>query len=318
MLDRFAVEYQEYHGLTEGRKTEQLNVLRQLQEHAEKDAHDCTASDVKAFLSSLIDADQHPNTVRKKLGMVKPYFAWAWEAKLIDAEAFMEIQRVRNPRGSSANGLPKPYTRKDLARFRSELDARWPEVDDKFWRRWRKGTSPFRKIQPHAQRIQIECIVALALNCGLRREEIYRLSVDDMHYDNAYVVVRKGKGGKYREVPHTEASREAVRRWLELRNEFKPDHDQVWLSLAWKGIESQPMRWDRFRKILRTVGDWQLHRFRHTCGTEWLRAIKRIEIVSRLLGHSRVQQTLGYAAIVRDDLHDAVAKAEGEFARAIA
>lgn len=313
MIDRFVREYQEYHDLTPGRRREQVNVLRQLGEHAEKEPHECNPSDIRQFLTSELDRGLAPSTVRKKLKMLKPYYGWAWEAKLIDAESLMGIKRIEAPRKSNGDDLPRPYSRKELDRFRAQLDRRWPTVEQKFWDRWRRGTSRFKRVQPEVMRIQIEAIVALALHCGLRRAEIFAVSIDDIHYDNAYVVVRHGKGDRFREVPHTATSREAVRRWLELRTELAPKHDEPWLCLAWESVALQPMRWDRFRKLLLTVGDWQLHRFRHTCGTEWLRATKRLEIVSKLLGHARIQQTLGYAQIVRDDLHDAIAKAEREF-----
>lgn len=326
MLDRFEREYQDYHKLSAGRRHEQSIVLRQLEDHAGKPLDECDADDVKQYLGSMLESGNHVNTIRKKLGMLKPYFGWAFEARLIDSDQYVRIDRLGAPSGATGNGLPRPYSRKELTKFFAEFDKRWPVVDEKYWARWRRGTSRFRRIQPHAMRIQIEAIVALALHCGLRRQEIYLASIDDIHYDNAYVVVRHGKGGKEREVPHTRTSREAVYRWLELRAELKPkkSNKSPWLCLAWESIALQPMRWDRFRKLLGTIpsgpdkGRWQLHRFRHTCGTEWLRAIKRIEIVSKLLGHSRIQQTQGYAKIVRDDLHEAVAKAEREFEERVA
>lgn len=317
-IERFQSEHQDYNNLSADRRVEQVRVLDQLSRFAEKDdLLTIEASDIRAFLGAERKRGLAASTVAKKLKMIRPFYGWAWESKLIDAERMMEMRAVKAPNGDGNEGLPRPYSRKELDQFRAELNARWPTVEPKFWERWRRGTSPYRRIQSHAMRIQIEAIVALALHCGLRRQEIFDAAIDDIHYDNAYVVVRKGKGGKYREVPHTTLSRMAIRTWLELRAELKPKHDSLWLCLAWDDIKTQPMRWDRFRKLLRTIGDWQYHRFRHTAGTEWLRATKRIEIVQKLLGHSRVQQTLRYAELVRDDLHDAVAKAELQFQDAV-
>lgn len=312
-IQRFQREYQEYHGLSIRRRHDQLRVLGELEQSAGKPPEDCVSSDVKQYLTSLKERGLSDNTIRKNLNMVTPFFGWAWEADLIDADRLLEIQRVAPPRLSKANGLPRPYSRKELARFREEFDRRWPKVDPKFWARWRRGTSRYRRIQPEAMRIQIEAIVALALHCGLRCEEIFLASIDEVHYDNAYVVVSHGKGGKTREVPHTETSRAAVKAWIEMRAELKPKHDHLWLSLAWESVAANAIHWTRFKSILLTIGDWQLHRFRHTAGTEWLRATKRLEIVQKLLGHSNIQQTLGYAQLVRDDLHDAIEKSELQF-----
>jgi hypothetical protein len=53
-----------------------------------------------------------------------------------------------------------------------------------------------------------------------------------------------------------------------------------------------PMRLNAFKAQLSTVGAWELHRFRHTCGTEWLRAGMELAIVSRLFGHSTSSRPL--------------------------
>lgn len=315
-LDRFGREYQQYHELSDGRRLEQGKTLRDLEAHAGKPPEECGADEIKSYLASLSESGLHVNTVRKKLNMLKPFYGWAYEARLIDAESFLPIQRIDPPQKSQSHGLPRPYSRKELDRFWADLDAKYPRCDDYFWRRYQRGTSPFRSVRKDAARAQTEAIVALALHCGLRRSEIFNASIDDLHYDNEYVVVRFGKGGRERQVPHTATSRAKMKEWIEVRARFKPRTKAVWLSL-WGTRKKQyagPMPFDTFERFFDNIGDgYELHRFRHTCGTEWLRKIKRVEIVQKLLGHASIQQTLGYAKVVRDDLADAVAKAELEF-----
>src|SRR4051794_11359300 len=244
---RFEKEYQQYHDISDRRRREQTKSIREMAAIAGKAPEDCGAEDLRKYLGELSDRGLHVNTIRKELNLVKPFFAWGWEAGLVDADRLLMVQRIAAPKKSSANGTPKPYSKKELARFRAELGARWPTVDLKFWARWRRGTSHFRRIQPHAMRVQIEAVVALALHCGLRRSEFFNASLDDIHYDNAYVVVRHAKGDKngekMREVPHTRTSREAVKAWIELRTILEPKHDRVWLSLAWEEVATRPMRW---------------------------------------------------------------------------
>jgi site-specific recombinase XerD len=333
VIEKFERDYQSYHGIDPSRRREQVKAIEAMAAEAEMPPEECGAEEVKKYLATLSDRGLHVNSIRKHLNMLKPFFNWAWEAGIIDAERLLVVQRIAAPRTSNSHGTPKPYSKKDLERFRAELDRAWPTVEEKFWARWKRGTSPYRRIQPHAMRIQIEAIVALALHCGLRRAEIFKASMDDIHYDNAFIVVRHAKGDqngdKLREVPHTKTSREAVRAWFELRAILDPDHDKPWLSLAWEGVALRPMRWTRFKGILCTIKQhlappgtkitdhWRLHRFRHTAGTEWLRTTRRLEIVQKLLGHATLQQTLGYAKLVRDDLHEAVAKSELEFEEAV-
>jgi site-specific recombinase XerD len=77
------------------------------------------------------------------------------------------------------------------------------------------------------------------------------------------------------------------------------------------------MRHRAFKDQLSTVGAWELHRFRHTCGTEWLRAGMELELVSKLLGHANITQTLGYAQIVSDDVHRSAMRHHDTFTRAM-
>jgi integrase len=321
IIERFEREYQEYHDISPGRRGEQVKAIEVMASLARIAPEDCGADELRAYLAYLSDHGRHVNTIRKHLNMVKPFFGWLWRARLIDAERLLLVREISPPRKSSAKGVPKPYSRKELERFWVELDRAWPKVDERFWARWKRGTSKYKRIAPHAMRIQIEAIVALALHCGLRRSEIFNATIEDIHYDNAYVVVRHAKGDnngeKYREVPHTQTSRAAVKAWIEVRAMMKPKHDGLWLSLAWEDVAAKKMRFTRFNGLLLTIGDWQLHRFRHTAGTEWLRGTRRIEIVQKLLGHTNLSQTLGYAKLVRDDLHEAVAKSELKFEEAV-
>jgi integrase len=316
-LEQFEREYLDYHQISLGRRQQQRVVLRALSAHAEKSLIECGPSEIKAYLSGELARGLHPNTVQKQLRMLTPYFQWAWETKLISADDLMGIRAIKAPRGARP-GLPRPYSRKEILQLWADLETKYPNCEQKFWDRWRRGTSRFKRVRSEAMQIQIRAIISLALYCGLRRNEIYRATIDDIHYDNQYVVVRHGKDGRNREVPHTAASREAVKAWIELRTELKPPHDKTWLSLARADFDLNPLNEDRMKMLLSTVGPWKLHRLRHTAGTEWLRATKRVEIVQRLLGHASLQQTLGYAEIVRDDLHEAVAKAEEKFMEAIA
>lgn len=332
-IERFERDYQKYHDISPSRRREQIKAIEKMASLAGKDPGDCGVEEVKSYLAHLGDRGLHVNTIRKELNLVKPFFTWGWEAGVIDADQLLMVQRIAAPRKSTPNAVPKPYSKKELMRFYQELDEAWPKVEAKFWARWKRGTSPFRRVRTHAMRIQIEAISALALHCGLRRQEIFKASLDDIHYDNAFVVVRHAKGDndgeRMREVPHTATSREAVRAWIELRTILGPDHSSPWLSLANKTHALKPMRWTTFKGILSTIkkriaptgtktaDHWRLHRLRHTAGTEWLRTTRRLEIVQKLLGHATLQQTLGYAKLVRDDLHEAVAKSEREFEEAV-
>jgi integrase len=271
-----------------------------------------------------------PNTVRKYGNCVRPWYRWAWrDARIVDAETAARVREVPNPKGAVAQGLPRPYKRKELDAFWAEFDARWPTDLARLMPRFVKGQSKYPRISDYVMHLQIEAIVHLALHCGLRRNEIFTAGLDDIHPDNAYVVVRNGKGGKYREVPMTADTRRALAVWFEARGQvmraLRVKHDSPWLGLSPRASKRQtypsnpanPMSDRRFQHLISTIGAWELHRFRHTCGTEWLRAGMAVEKVQVLLGHSRIQQTMGYVQVLAQDVQADARKHEDVFADAV-
>lgn len=321
---QFEQGYQEFHSISRNRRKEQLELLRKFEATLNgRPILEATGEDFAAFAGDLKSSGLHLNTVRKKLNMVRPFFSWAYATRRITSDHFMEIRAVRNPRGSTGRTKPNPYTK-------AQLHAFWPKLAETFpvmptqgrgsfaLRRFLNGKGRWNGVlYRHAMGLQITAMVHLALDVGLRREEIFNLTLDDLHYDNEYIVIY-GKADhtglkKVRNVPFTTDAREAVRDWLEFRAYMAPDHESPWLS-CWSHAYANPMWYTRFKALLTTIDpDYRWHRFRHTCATNWLRAGIELEVVSLLLGHSTIQQTLGYADIVKGDIARAMARGELKF-----
>lgn len=328
---RFGREYLDYHGITQQRGNQSKALLADLAKLCpDGDLTKAGGSEVQQLAGEWLASGYHPNTVRKKLNQIRPFFGWAYSVRAITADQLLSVREVKNPRGSSGKTLPKPYTRTEVIRFWAELDAALPFLPAKgpksqAYRRWQAGIGPWRNVWKHAMRIQVEAMVRLALDLGLRRSEIFNLSVNDLHYDNEYLVI-KGKADpntghvKVRTVPFTYEARMAVMRWLEFRALMKCDHDAAWVSCWGSETYRNPMHFTRFKTLLHAVvgEDWTWHRFRHTCATNWLRAGAELETVSRLLGHATLQQTLGYAEILKTDLAKKLGKVESAFGELVA
>lgn len=318
-IEAFRLQYQVYHDLSDTWAKQQRQRIAEFTEDA-GEMSTWTGEDFQTYLARHIEDGKHPNTVRKYANQLRSVFGWAYATGRITADQYMQLKSVDNPRGATGASVPDPYTRAELDAFYAALDERWPiprNIDVKL-RNWLRGRSRWRNVWRYALRREIEAIAALALHCGLRREEIFNLKIDQVHYDNEYVVVT-GKGGKTRWVPYTEPAREAVKRWVELRTLMRPEHDSVWMSCYGKGW-NRPMQWTRFKGLLHdaVAPGWKLHRFRHTFATERLRAGVPLEIVSRALGHASVQQTLCYAEIVGRDIAREMSRSEEAFVKAVA
>jgi site-specific recombinase XerD len=326
LIDQFKSEYQDYHGISAKRAREQRTLLSRLESRLNgRTLADATADDFQQLLGDLRSEGLHVNTVRKKANMVRPFFSWAYAKGLIPGDAYMRLKMVEDPRGATAHSKPNPYKRKELDQFFTDLEAALPLLPEsgpgsRFVNRFLQGKSRWHRVRRHAMRLQVDAIVALALHCGLRRAEIFRLKPDDLHYDNEYIVVL-GKGDKIREVPFTEEARGAVQRWLDFRLQvIRPTCAETWLSCWYADSYMRPMSFERLEELLPKVvaPGWTLHRFRHTFATERLRAGTPLEIVSLAMGHATLEQTRAYAEIVRSDIARELAKTEGAFAERVA
>jgi site-specific recombinase XerD len=276
IYERFAQDYHAYHGISEERAREQLKVLRELEGHAGTPIEDVTADQVKSYLANLIALGGHPNTVRKKRSMILSFYGWAFDVRIVDADHFMRMKRTRNPRGSTALGVPNPYERREIQRFWTDLDAAWPPEDERFQQRFLKAkrgrgqrvnhygkqrVSLHRAVR-HGMRLQVVAISHLALHAGLRRNEIFKAPLADIHYDNGFVVVRyaarkDGNGnGEMRAVPMTEGLGQSLRAWLDWRAKLRPPHDSPWLRLT--GVPDAdrllPMSFERIDHLLTDIG----------------------------------------------------------------
>jgi site-specific recombinase XerD len=272
---------------------------------------DLSDADLRVFLEAKLAEGFHPNTVRKWLVMARTLATWLYERGTLSADTLLAIRAVRPPAGSSAGVSPVPYSRRELGDLRAILDRRWPrlatEDAHRLTARWREGRTPYKRIRRHAIRLQLDGVTALALELGLRRREIFALTVNWLHYDNDYIAVWGSDGpwsARVRKVPFTDAARQAVYDWIEFRSLLGITHDRPWVALHAEPRMGQAMKRETFDKLLRTfVGDgWTLKRLRDTCAQTWVRRGLAPEHLRQLLGHATIEDTLPYSRLVGGDL----------------
>jgi integrase len=334
LISRFQSEYQDYHRITAERAGQQRQQIRAFLMTLDGPISAVESRHFSAYAGGLMAQNYHVNTVRKKLNMLRSFFGWLYAVGEITGEQYLSLKQVKDPRGATSRSKPNPYTKKAIQDFWAVLDEALPLLPEKgvggkgsqALKRWKTGKGPWRNVWRHAMRLQVEAMVRLALDLGLRRSEIFQLSVDDLHYDNEYIVIQ-GKADpntgekKVRTVPWTDDARLAIYRWVEFRATMEPVTNSAWLSCWGSGTYTHPMHEDRFNELLpallgKNLG-WRWHRFRHTCATEWLRAGMELAFVSRLLGHSSLTQTLAYAEIVKGDVAKHMSKHQSAFSESV-
>jgi integrase len=245
---------------------------------------------LQAFLDARRAAGKHANTLRKERTMIRSFFASAWRNGRVSAETLMSIQSVPPPAGSTPLAQPSSYTRAEIRGLWTTIDERWPKLPPeqaaRWLRRFQDGSSPYSRVRTHAIHLQLEAMIMLALASGMRRGEIYRCRVDDLHHDNAYIVARKNDGTT-REIPYTSACRDAIAAWLDFRARVRPSHGRAWLNLWGRNTLREPMTRDTFERVLPTyVGNgWTFRRLRDTCAVEWVRVGLPLWHLQPVMGH---------------------------------
>lgn len=327
VIDRFCAEHHDYNDISPKRRVMQRRVLLEFEASAGVPILEAGPDALRDFLSARLEGGLAPSTVQKELRAITPLFTWARERKLIDRDALLDIREVKGPRGANG-GQPRPYSRKELQKLWVDLDARYPLAPQSV-ERWHRGQATYRRVRIHAVRLQVEAIIACALYGGMRAREIYGLNLEDLHPDNDVIVVRSARKNRDNEerlrgVPMFSPLREAIANWLEFRGWMEPDHERPWLRLWYTQTAAEPMPAKSFDECVGHIrrkqdgkGVWELHRFRHTAATEMLRAPMPIQSVQKILGHSRIEQTLAYAKIINEDLIAAAQKVDANFAEAI-
>jgi site-specific recombinase XerD len=154
----------------------------------------------------------------------------------------------------------------------------------------------------------------LMLRCGLRVEEVAKLTLAAVDLDRGQVFVYEGKGCKDRVVYVSKDAYQALVRYLKVR----PCRRAKKLFLVDKGrFKGKPIKERgiqyRMQHYAKKAGlKICCHQLRHTMATQMLNADADIVTIQDLLGHSRITTTQRYSRIsnqkVRRDYYKAMQK----------
>jgi site-specific recombinase XerD len=250
-----------------------------------------TNSVVRSYKQALL-ADQHlPATINRQLASLASFTHWAQLVGYLEAgrNPVQEVKAVqRMP--LAPRWLDKKELLKLLHSVRDELERairRYP--------RWQVLV------------IRDATLVIFLLHTGLRIHEVEALTLRDIQLGDrsGKVIVRQGKGNKYREVPLNAKVRRMLEDYLLVRP--KVDSQSFFLGLHDEGAGEKTIR----RAVARFAKKADLkkvspHTLRHTFAKSLVDSGVGLEKVAALLGHSNLNTTRVYITPGERDLERAV------------
>jgi len=260
-----------------------------------------TPLDIREYRRHLSQIKQlKPASINRHLAALRSYFNWAIEVNQVATNPLHGIKLIRQPVHA-----PRWLTRPEayaLLRAAAEIEQ-LAEA---------KGLTASAELACRDQ-----AIIALMLHAGLRVSEVCALQPRDvtMSARSGWVVVRFGKGRKYREVPLNVDARKAVKCWLEIQPEFlkKGEATDKWLFVGQRGEPLQPRAVQRVLEKLAHVAHLEAktvtpHTLRHTFGKNLVDTGTPLNQVAMLLGHDNLNTTAIYTTPSATDLSQAVDK----------
>jgi integrase/recombinase XerD len=157
--------------------------------------------------------------------------------------------------------------------------------------------------------LRTQAMIDAAYNLGLRVSELVNLKIDDVHFEERFVRVRKGKGGRDRMVPYGGQLDQTLRRYVEIRNRqpnAKPPH--LFVSVKGKPISRGTFWWllKRWANRAGIKGRVSPHQLRHSFATHLLAGGADLRGIQAALGHRDIRQTQIYTHVDLEMLKECI------------
>lgn len=153
-------------------------------------------------------------------------------------------------------------------------------------------------------------IIATLFACGLRRQELVDLNLEDFDTREGEVRVQAGKGGKGRTVPIVAWAAKLLAEYLE-----RDRHAQSGSARLFLDAQGQPLNGDRIGKLVKKAchdaglkNVFTPHTLRHAFCIYLLRGGASLRVVNELAGHAKLSATARYTRLTPGDLQAAVRK----------
>lgn len=225
-----------------------------------------TSKETDAYMDHLLRRRKKPKTINCHFGCIHAFYDYLIEDEGMPlANPVKKNYRLRLPR-------PLPKHLRD-----EQVSALFKEIND----------------------ARDRAMFMLMLRCGLRVEEVTRLTADAIEYRSRQLYVFNGKGSKDRVVYLSEDALSALKTYMQKRKWSKEKR----VFLVQKGpLKGKPISVRGIQKRIehyaqRAGIEVSCHHLRHTMATQLLNADADLVTIQDLLGHSRITTTQCYCRV---------------------
>ncbi len=174
----------------------------------------------------------------------------------------------------------QPLTKEEIKQLQSNIDNSYSQLNFK---------------HREQKQEQLKLIFALYYGCGLRRNEGYKLTVNDIDFDKKTIFIKQGKNYKDRIIPMNTGVCKALENYIyNYRNLQKVKHKRLFLSTT--GTLNNSLQ--DLQKLTEIDKKLTLHILRHSIATHLLQAGMNIESIALFLGHSSLESTQIYTHLI--------------------
>lgn len=228
-----------------------------------------TILNLKQYVFSLQDKNIASNTIKSYVKGIKAFISWLYKENYI----FEDL--------SAKLALPKAEKKVINVLTDNEIKKLFSVFN----------TKTFVGIRNY-------CICALMLDSGLRKNEVVRMQLSDLHIAENYVIV-KGKGNKQRIVPLGLKSQKYLVKYMVMRPAFVVSK-ALFLTKNYEPIKQGTIdkEFKKLKKVFLTRRIYP-HLLRHTFATRYLENGGNIYALQQILGHSSLDMVQKYVHLTQ-------------------
>ncbi len=251
---------------------------------SENDIRALNNSDIYSFIYFLSESHFKTNSRITKIEHLKTFFSYLYTIK---HSIFNEPFKKLNVERKKEEKLPNYLSLDEAKRLLNIYASSENEIE-----------------------IRDNAILHLFLNSGIRLSELKNLNIDDIDLsNNKFLII--GKGNKERTGYINNITKNALEKYLEIRDKFNPIDNTLFVSrygtkMSSTSIEKIVER--AYQKAGIESEIYSVHTLRHTCATLLYKNGANIKTIQELLGHVRIDTTEIYTHLHSQKVMNAMLK----------